>query len=111
METNWTKAEFKAYLLAYCAQSDFIETAEEKDFILHLVSSEAYKSVHLDLKRDNDYQSIQKIQYNIEKFNYTDNEIDTLLSDVKNLFLSDGNVDIMEENLFRALKKIVATRK
>ncbi len=27
METNWTKAEFKAYLLAYCAQSDFIETA------------------------------------------------------------------------------------
>lgn len=107
METNWTKAEFKAYLLAYCAQSDYIETEEEKDFILDLVSSDVYKSVHYELKRDNDYQSIQKIQYNIEKFNYSTNEIETLLSDIKNLFMADGNVDVLENNLFRALKKII----
>lgn len=107
METNWTKAEFKAYLLAYCAQSDFIETQEEKDFILDLVSSEAYKSVHLDLAKDNDYQSIQKIQDHLEKFNYSKNEIDVLFSDVKELFLADGTIDIMEENLFRALKKLI----
>jgi len=107
METNWTKAEFKAYLLAYCAQSDYIETEEEKDFILDLVSSDVYKSVHYELKRDNDYQSIQKIQYNIEKFNYSNNEIETLLSDIKNLFMADGNIDVLENNLFRALKKII----
>lgn len=107
METNWTKAEFKAYLLAYCAQSDYIETEEEKDFILDLVSSDVYKSVHYELKRDNDYQSIQKIQYNIEKFNYSNNEMETLLSDIKNLFMADGNIDILENNLFRALKKII----
>lgn len=34
METNWTKAEFKAYLLAYCAQTDYIETEEEKTLFL-----------------------------------------------------------------------------
>ena len=107
METNWTKAEFKAYLLAYCAQTDYIETEEEKDFILDLVSSDVYKSVHHELKRDNDYQSIQKIQYNIEKFNYSLNEIETLLSDIKNLFMADGNIDVLENNLFRALKKII----
>jgi hypothetical protein len=107
METNWTKAEFKAYLLAYCAQTDYIETEEEKDFILELVSSDAYKSVKHELKSDNDYQSIQKIQYNIEKFNYSDNEIETLLSDIKNLFIADGEVDILETNLFRALQKII----
>lgn len=107
METNWTKAEFKAYLLAYCAQSDYIETEEEKDFILDLVSSDVYKSVHYELKRDNDYQSIQKIQYNIEKFNYSNNEMETLLSDIKNLFMADGNIDVLENNLFRALKKII----
>lgn len=107
METNWTKAEFKAYLLAYCAQSDFIETQEEKDFILDLVSSETYKSVHHDLANDNDYQSIQKIQYHLEKFNYSKNEIDTLLNDIKELFLADGTIGIMEENMFRSIKKIL----
>lgn len=107
METNWTKAEFKAYLLAYCAQSDYVETQEEKDFILDLVSSETYKSVHLDLSKDNDYQSIQKIQDHLEKFNYSKNEIDVLLNDIKNLFLADGNHDILEANLFRILKKII----
>lgn len=107
METNWTKAEFKAYLLAYCAQSDFIESEEEKEFILDLISSETYKSVLHDLKRDNDYQSIQKIQHHLEKFNYSKNEIETLLSDIKHLFMADGEVDILEKNIFRALKKIV----
>lgn len=107
METNWTKAEFKAYLLAYCAQSDFIETEEEREYILDLVSSEAYKSVHHDLAKDNDYQSIQKIQNHLEKFNYSKNEIDVLLGDIKQLFTADGTIDIMEENLFRALKKII----
>lgn len=109
MDTNWTKAEFKAYLLAYCAQSDYIETEEEKEFILDLVSSDTFKSVHHELKRDNDYQSIQKIQFNIEKFDYSNNEIETLLDDIKNLFMADGNVDILETNLFRALKKIIKT--
>jgi len=107
METNWTKAEFKAYLLAYCAQTDFIETEEEKEFILDLVSSEAYKSVRHDLANDNDYQSIQKIQHHLKKFNYSKNEIEILFSDIKELFLADGTIDIMEENLFRALKKVI----
>jgi len=107
METNWTRAEFKAYLLAYCAESDYIETDEQKDYILDLVSSETYKSVHRELSHDNDYQSIQKIQYNLEKFNYSKNEIETLLNDVRNLFLADGKIDVLEENLFRALKKLL----
>ena len=107
METYWSKAEFKAYLLAYCAQSDFIETEEEKNFILDLVSSEIFKTVHFELAKDNDYQSIQKIQHHLEKFNYSINEIDTLLSDIKELFLVDGTFDILEENMFRALKKII----
>lgn len=107
METNWTKAEFKAYLLAYCAQSDFVETEEEKEFILDLVSSETYRGIHRDLSKDNDYQRIQKIQHHLEKFNYSKNEIDVLLSDIKDLFLADGTIDILEENLFRALKKII----
>jgi hypothetical protein len=107
METNWTRAEFKAYLLAYCAASDYIETDEQKDFIHNLVSDETYKSVHRELSHDNDYQSIQKIQSNLEKFNYSKNDVEILLKDVKNLFLADGQIDVLEENMFRALKKIL----
>ena len=46
-------------------------------------------------------------QNHLEKFNYSKNEIDVLFNDIKQLFLADGTVDIMEENLFRALKKII----
>ncbi len=68
--TDWTKQEFKAYLLSYCAKSNFFESEEEKEEILHLVSNDTYTKIHKELGRDNDYQSVQKILHNLEKFNY-----------------------------------------
>ena len=33
-KTQWTKVEFKTYLLLYCAHADYVETEEEKEMIL-----------------------------------------------------------------------------
>ena len=32
--TKWTKDEFKAYVLLYAAMANYIESPEEKEFIL-----------------------------------------------------------------------------
>jgi hypothetical protein len=110
METskmNWTKNEFKAYILLYVANADYIVTKTEKDIICKLVSPKQYHKIYVEFDNDNDYQSIQKIQFNIKKFKYTNNQIDKLLIEIKELFLSDGNFDILEKSMFNLLKKIL----
>ena len=107
IETDWTKAEFKAYLLSYAANANYFESEEEKEMILDMVSADTYKRVHRELAKDNDYQSIQKILYNIDKYNYSKDELEHLVSDVKGLFNADGEYDVLESNMLLALKKLI----
>jgi hypothetical protein len=106
--TDWTKQEFKAYLLSYCAKSNFFESDEEKKEILNLVSNETYDKIHKELGRDNDYQSVQKILHNLEKFNYSKDELNRLVEDVQRLFMADGTIDLLETNMLSALKRLVS---
>ena len=46
IKASWTKEEFKAYLLIYAAQSNQIETDEEKEFISHKFDSLMLKSIY-----------------------------------------------------------------
>ena len=107
IETDWTKAEFKAYLLTYAANANYFESEEEKEMIIKMVSSDIYKKVHRELAKDNDYQSIQKILFNIDKFNYSKDELQTLVEDIKTLFDADGINDTLESNMLLALKKLL----
>lgn len=105
--TNWTRQEFKTYLLLYCAQADFEESEDEIDAIKEQIGEKTFKSIHKELDHDNDYQSIQKIQYNLKKFNYSSEEKDKLIEDIKNLFFVDGEFNILEKNLLLNLKHIM----
>jgi uncharacterized protein YpuA (DUF1002 family) len=105
--TNWTKEEFKAYLLLYAAQSDHLESDDEKELILSKVNSDTYKSIHREIDKDNDYQSIQKIIHNFEKFEYSKEDLDSIMDDIKSVFLSDGTYDTLEKNLMMGLRKIL----
>lgn len=102
--TDWTKKEFKAYLMLYAANANFFETEEEKEVVRGLVSADTYKEIHREFDQDNDYQSIQKILHNIEKFEYKEKN---LVSDIQKVFNADGEVDLLEENMLRALKHLV----
>lgn len=108
-ETDWTREEFKAYLLSYVANSNYFETEDEKEVILGMVSGDIYKKIHKELAHDNDYQSIQKILYNLEKFHYSKNELDSLVSDIQRVFNAEGTHDILEENIIRALRRLFST--
>lgn len=108
LETNWTRAEFKAYLLTYAAKADYIETREEKAIIKKLVSKDDYRKIHREIDGDNDYQSLQKIMHNLEKFNYSKEELDILIEDIKKLFMSDGKYDVLEQNMLFSLKRLLS---
>ena len=106
-KTDWSREELKAYILLYCANANFIETKEEKEFIKSKVGEEKYKKVHKEFDRDNDYQRIQKIQHTVERFNYSKHEIDRLFENIKKMFLTDGTIDILEENIYRGLQHLL----
>ena len=105
--TNWTKPEFKAYLLLYCANADFIESTEEKEFIRRQVDEETFDKIHKEFDADNDYQSIQKIMLTAKRYNYSQDQINSLLEDIKKLFFSDGNFGTLERNLLVGLKRLL----
>ena len=109
ISTNWTREELKAYILLYCAHADFIETKEEIDYIKSKVSEADYQKIHNEFENDSDYESIQKIEYTIEKYNYTEAEIDSLFKRIKELFYLDGEYSAAEQSIFIGLKHLLKT--
>ena len=107
MKKNWTRPEFKAYLLLFAANANFYESKKELDFIKKRVGEKNLEHVHEEFEADNDYQRIQKIEAEIERLEYGAEEIENLMADIKGLFMSDGGFDILEENLFRGLRHLL----
>lgn len=105
--TTWTHEELKAYLLLYAAHADFNVSAEEKEHIKSKVGEKEYEKIRKEFEDDNDYQQIQKINATIARFNYSKKELDELFQGIKKLFLSDGEMDNLEQNIYRGLKKLL----
>lgn len=107
VKTDWNKKEFKAYLMMYAANANFFESEDEQDLIHEIVSDKTYKAIHREFDGDNDYQSIQKILHNIEKFGYKKDDLNDLINDIQGVFNADGKVDTLEANMLRALKHLL----
>lgn len=105
----WTKEEFHTYLLIYSMNADYSESQNELDIIKNRVGETTYSKMHSVFEKDNDYQSIQKVQKAIDDLNYSKEEVTNLFTEIKELFLSDGKFDILEQNLMLGLKKILNT--
>lgn len=108
--TDWTHQELKAYMLLYCANADFIVSREEKEYIKSKVGEEEYRRVRREFEKDNDYQQIQKISAAIERFDYSREEIDEAFQSIKDLFLTEGEMDILEQNIYRGLKNLLQNK-
>ncbi len=104
---NWTREDFKAYLMMHCANADYIETASEKELILSKIDSNTYKKIHKEFEGDNDYQRLQKIAKSAKFFGYNKSNANVLLDNMKKLFFHDLDMNILEENMFRGLKHIL----
>ena len=106
-ESHWTKDELIAYILLYASHSDLIEDNHERNVIISKVDMQTFQKIHDEFDKDNDYQSIQKILKGIEQHNYSKEDISLLLADIKVLFFSDGDYDVMERYMLNTFKKLL----
>jgi hypothetical protein len=102
---NWTNEELKIYILIYCSNADFLESKIETDYIRSKIKNGNFDKIHQEFEKDNDYQSIQKIQSSIIEHNH--DNVESLLQEIKELFLTDDCFDIMEQNLYLGLKHLL----
>ena len=106
-DLNWTKEEFKAFLLLYAAQTNFIETQEEVEFIESRFSSEIINKIRKETNKLNDYQKSEIIVNQIKSNEYVQSDLDEILVEIKELYKSDGVFDSLEESMFSMLEKLL----
>ena len=106
-DLNWTKEEFKAFLLLYAAQTNFIETQEEVEFIESRFSSEIINKIRKEMNKLNDYQKSELIINQIKTKEYLQSDLDNMLIEIKELYKSDGVFDSLEQSIFSMLEKLL----
>lgn len=105
--SKWSKTEFEAYVLLFCAQSNHIETQEERDYIISKVNEKSFNAIHTEIVHDTNEESAEKIKEYLAENSYSSEEKSTLLKDIKNVFFADGSVDKYEKHVFSILKKLL----
>jgi len=105
--TKWSKEEFKIYLLIYAAQANLVESDEELDFIKSKYKTQNIDNIYKNVKNLNDYHRCQIIIDFIKENEYNQIELDELIHEVEEIFKSDGHFDIMEQQSFYMIKKLL----
>lgn len=106
VELGWTKEKFKAYVMVYAAQSDQVETKDEKDYLESNFESSLLKEVYKEINQDNDYNRIQKIMSFVEENNFSKDNLKGLLVEIKKMYMCDGNFGSAEQMVFSSLQKL-----
>ncbi len=108
IEPEWTRAELKTYVLLFCANANYEESREEIALIRSKVGNRRFERIHWTFDHDNDFERIQKIRANIKALGYSKKEIDQLFREILEVFFVDGEYDVLEQNVYKGLKQILA---
>ncbi|RED45154.1 hypothetical protein DFQ10_10221 [Winogradskyella eximia] len=103
---DWTKDELVAYILLFAANADFKESAKERELIISKVDKQTFQEIHEEFDADNDYQGLKKIMISLEQHQYTKEDVDLLMEDIKALFFVDDDFDITEQNMLKSLNRL-----
>ena len=104
---NWTREEFKAFLLFFAAQTNFIETQEEIEYIESKFPNEIIYRTRKEINKLNDYQKSEIIVNQIKFKEYVQIDLDEILLEIKELYQSDGVFDSLEQSMFSMLEKLL----
>ena len=102
-QTQLSKKELKAYILMLCAKADQVEAEEELTLIKSKTSAETFDKMY---KEDED-ESLEKIQDAIAYLDYSNQELATLKMEIQQVFSTDSNVNMKERNLGWILDNIL----
>ena len=104
---DWTDQEFKAYLLIYAAESNFEYHVEEKKLIKSKFESSIIEKIKSEMGNLNDYQRSQIIVDYLKLKNYSQEELDEMLAEIKELYFSDGSFDKYQQSVYIMLQKLM----
>ena len=105
--SHWSEEFFRTYLLLYCSMSDLSVSEREKIMIRELTSPEMLQRVQFEIDDDNDYQSINKLANYLQNHHHSKGDLELIMDDMKKVFNADGKYDVMEQNMFRIVKRIL----
>ena len=104
---NLTKEEFRTYCLLYAANADFNITKQEIIAIGAKIAPEDFIRVYNWFEADSDMERIETIQSNKVQYINNDDEKNSLIKELKEVFFADGVFDSVEKSIFFMLKKLL----
>ena len=104
---NLTKEEFRTYCLLYAADADFNITKQEIIAIGAKIAPEDFIRVYNWFEADSDMDRIETIQSNKVQYINNDDEKNSLIKELKEVFFADGVFDSVEKSIFFMLKKLL----
>ena len=108
MSLDWTKREFEVYVLLYAAHCNFIETEEERKYILSKVDEATFNKMHTEIVVESEHENLEKIKQYLQENKYSTDEKTELIREIKEVFFADGTVDTIEKKVFSLLQKILS---
>lgn len=107
MNLYWNKEEFETYVLLFAAHCNQLETEEEVAYILSKVGEMIYNKMHTEIVVSKEEESKRKIKDYLFVNQYSKEEKENLLKEVKEVFFADGTVDSSEKKTFTFFRKIL----
>lgn len=107
-KTNqWTKKEMHIYILLMCADADSNATDEEINLIKSKCDKATFEKIYKEFLSDSEQTGLDKIEANVHFHQYSHHELVKLKKEMRQIFLSDNKLTMMEENLDEILDNII----
>jgi len=101
------KNEFLAFLFLYAAAADQVLTRTEVELIAEKVGKNKIKKAKSQFDNLSDYERIEYILAHKQEYFPNEEQKTALLNELKEIFLADNVFSVQEQNLFRALNRLM----
>ena len=103
----WTRDEFMAFLLLYCAGVDMDCTEEERKVIRDGIDDAHLAAVEAEYDRLSDFGRISVMKSYQPLYFKDPAQKEDLMKAIRMMFTADGDFDTMEHNVYLMLQKIL----
>jgi len=104
-----TKDELHAYILIWSANGDFKVTPEEQVVLTSRIEPALKERMEELFKSDSDLERPKRIKAALKELKYSQDEIDSLIEEMKEIFQADSEFSIIEKVLLIGLQNLFNT--
>ena len=108
--SQWTFNDYFAFLLVYAAESDFVVREKERALIISKVGEERFRTMLSYFKDLKDVERIDLVYAFKGKYCMAPEDIEKVLTEVKEVLRADGHFGAVEEEIFLSIRKILKLR-